>query len=126
MSVDMYAYAWEKDPIINGIIALSGTASTGASTGTALASLFSGPSPYSSWYTLSSTLNCGGKETGNKTVDCMRGKSFKQIFGAIEANSSNAMAAGFWPTPDSRVVFADTDARAKSGKFAKVVSSESL
>jgi len=121
MSVDMYAYAWEKDPIISGIVALSGTASLGASAGTAMASLSSGINQYSSWYATSSKLGCGGKEAGNKTIDCMRGKSFKQIFAAINADNSNPMAMGFWPTPDARVIFADTDTRAKGGKFAKVV-----
>ena len=95
MSVDMYAYAWEKDPIINSIIALSGIASTGLSAGTALASLSSGSNQYSSWYAASSKLGCGGKEAGNKTVDCIRGKSFKQIFAAIDADYSKPMAAGF-------------------------------
>jgi cholinesterase len=123
MSVDMYAHAWEKDPIINGIIALSGTASSGASAGAAVASLSSGSKQYSPWYVASSKLGCGEKETGNKTVDCMRGKSFKQIFAALDAGSSIPMSWAFWPTPDARVVFADTDARAKGGKFAKVVSS---
>jgi cholinesterase len=119
MSVDMYAYAWEKDPIISGIIALSGTASSGVGTGALLATL---TSDYKSWYEASSRLGCGGKEAGNKTVDCMRGKSFQQIFKVYDTNSSNPMAAGFWPTPDAKLIFADTDARTKAGKFAKVVS----
>jgi hypothetical protein len=52
----------------------------------------------------------------------MRGKSFKQIFAAIDADYSKPMGAGFWPMPDAKLVFADTNMRAKEGKFAKVVS----
>src|ERR1700761_8281259 len=57
-SVDMYAYAWKKDPIIAGIIAQSGSAGT-QRTGLDRSGSISGP-----WFQSTKRLGCGDQEIG--------------------------------------------------------------
>jgi cholinesterase len=107
--VDDYAYAWTKDPIINGFIAQSGSASLGPSK----------PKNGSAWYAVSQKLGCGGAEVGAKTIDCMRGKSREEISKASATGSP--MNSGFGPTVDEKIIFSDLAARKKGGNFIKRV-----
>jgi cholinesterase len=116
-AVDMYAYTWKDDPIINGIIPQSGVAGIGSpSTG----------SPHAAWYQASSGLGCGGAEAGAKTVDCMRGKTNKEVNDQLAKMGSTALSNAFGPKADGKVVFADNGARGDRGDLAKVVSTASV
>jgi cholinesterase len=100
-SVDMYSYAWTKDPIVSAISPMSGNA---------------GARPQnngSSWFSTSQKLGCGGAEAGEKTLACMRGKDTTTILNAFKGTQ-------FWPTADGKVVFSDYDKRLAEGNFIKV------
>lgn len=111
-SVDLYSFAWTKDPIVNGFIAQSGSAS------------LSGGSPVnmSYWYNISSTLGCGGAEAGDKTVACMRGKDANVIMDSVGKLAAGQLSAGFGPAVDNKTVFSDTARRSTAGNFIKRVS----
>lgn len=113
-AVDMYAYAWTKDPIISGIICQSGAAG-------AMPPAASGKIPHSAWYDMSRAMGCGGPEVGDRTVDCMRGKSFNDINKQLDTMVSGPGITPFAPHPDGKVVFQDTAQRGDSGNFIKVV-----
>jgi cholinesterase len=119
MSVDFYAYAYTKDPIIHGIIPQSGTAGATArsiaTNGTATA--------VTRWSDLSQKLGCGPVADSNvsKTLACMRTKSIAAVMNAT-VPASSASAVGAWgPKVDDHIVFADTIARGTRGDFLKVV-----
>jgi cholinesterase len=114
-SVDYYAYAWPKDPIVNGFIAQSGTASGSRAMGRDQAANFN------AWYNLSSQLGCGGEETGAKTVDCVRGKPQADV-----AKTANSLRLNFGPRADGKVVFSDNKARGEAGNFIKRVRNISV
>jgi cholinesterase len=109
--VDIYSYAYTKDPIVNGFIAQSGSA--GVMPGRTLS--------YNAWYGVSAKLGCGGAEAGAKTVECMRGKPFAEISKASSAGGP--LGGAFGPTTDGKVVFADLVQRRQKGDFIKRVSS---
>ncbi|TID22676.1 hypothetical protein E2P81_ATG01804 [Venturia nashicola] len=112
-SVDMYSYAWVKDPIVNAFVPESGTASLGGSLG---------GNKTAGWYKASQKLGCGGAEAGEKTVGCMRTKPWTEVLGSIKPQGSQASLGGmgdFGPTPDGKVVFDDYKARAAAGNFIK-------
>ncbi|KAF2666680.1 alpha/beta-hydrolase [Microthyrium microscopicum] len=110
-SVDIYSYAWadEKDPIVNGFIAESGSAPQ--NTGWL-------PRP-KSWFELSSRLGCGGEEKGKQTVDCMRGKSLQDVMAGVGTNGKTRrdISRAFTPVVDGKRYFADYDKRSAEGKF---------
>jgi cholinesterase len=116
-AVDMYAYAWAKDPIINGVIAQSGSAGARPPTGGSAAT------PNAAWYRASEALGCGGSDAGVKTVDCMRQKPAEQIQKQLDAMTTGPGITPFGPSgSDSSILPKDIQARAQSGNFAKVVS----
>lgn len=113
MSVDSYAYAWTKDPIVSGLISQSGTAFLGKKF----------PQNNPSWYKISQNAGCGGKEAGQKTVDCMRRLPvhiLMKAMGSGVAGIATAMS-GFGPTVDDKVVFNNYEARAAAGMFIQIV-----
>jgi cholinesterase len=112
MSVDYYAYAWTKDPIVTGFIAESGSA---ANTAGSAQNLSAG------WYMASQKLGCGGVEAGQKTLACMQSKPWRSIMDSIEKRgvTPNMGAGGFGPTVDNKLVFSDYAARKASGNFIK-------
>ena|ERR1700712_5372568 len=112
----MFAYAWAKDPLINGIIAQSGSANIRPR---ASASASAVPA----WFRVSEALGCGPVELGEKAMECMRGKTSQEVQKVLE-NQTGGSTMSFGPVPDGKVIFSDTAARAKSGNFAKVVSFE--
>jgi cholinesterase len=107
--------AWTKDPIVNAFIPESGTVSISASDPNADTTI--------RWYKTSQKLGCGGKEAGEKTVDCMRAKPWKAVLDAIKPEGAQASALGgmgdFGPQADGKVVFRDYKARAAAGNFIK-------
>jgi cholinesterase len=121
-SVDHYAYAWYKDPIVNGFIASSGTAM--------MTQLTMGPGGRSGgrsgshWYTLSKTLGCGGEEAGAATVKCVQSKSMKDVLSAMpsQGGAVAGIPGGFGPLPDEQTVFSDIYAKAKRGELSRKVA----
>jgi cholinesterase len=111
-SVDYYSYAWTKDPIVNGFIPQSGTVSSGGR-----GAETDKTKPFPDWYALSEKLGCGGRESGEKTLECMRSKPAADIMKTV-----NAGKTGFGPMPDERVVFSDNKKRAEAGNFIKRVT----
>jgi cholinesterase len=111
-SVDFYSYAWTKDPIVHGFIPESGTASNRAGS----------DNSSSSWYAASKVLGCGGEDVGEKSVDCMRSKPFKDILTAIKSVGGGGRGGGmgaFGPKADGKTVFSDYAARRAAGNFIK-------
>ncbi|TVY24137.1 Acetylcholinesterase [Lachnellula hyalina] len=106
VSVDLYSYAWVKDPIASGFIAESGTA-------------FSWGLPHAkadiaaSWFTVTATLGCGNASSDSTSVlSCMRSKTSTAILGALPAASGIAAVLGYFgPTIDDTVVFANYSER---------------
>ena len=112
-SVDYYDYAWTSDPIVNGFITESGTATS-----------FSNPAPPNNtayWFNATEKLDCGGASAGiPATVACMRTKSFQEILNATASPPGVAALLGeFGPTADDQVVFSDYAARAAAGNFTR-------
>jgi cholinesterase len=114
-AVDIYAYAWadEKDPVVNGFICESGSA------------------PWTegnkwnpeAWYSLSERLGCGGSEKANTTVACMRTKPYEEILQASKSGpGKKELFRRFYPVIDEKVIFSDYDKRAAAGRFIKKVS----
>lgn len=123
VSVDMYSYAWTKDPIVNAFIPQSGTWELGEAIG------MGGPDPTANWYKASQKLGCGGAEKGEQTVACMQSKPWKEILRATRREGVATAFGGmgdFGPTVDEKIVFSDYAARAKAGKFIKRVSWKSF
>ena len=113
--MDFFSLAWTADPIVNGFIMQSGSAGI-------MPTLSRDPS--SNWYDLTKKLGCGGVESGNQTVDCMRQKPFEDITKATGSGSS--FTTPFTPTADDKVVFKDMAARKKAGNFIKKVTYHSI
>jgi hypothetical protein len=113
IAVDLYAYAWTKDPIVNGFIAQSGSALlrvSGVKVG-----------DYSEWYAVSKKLGCGGSEAGEKTVACMQGKKFEDILTSWTASPDFSKSNAFGVYPDNRTAWSDFFTRGKRGEFVKRV-----
>jgi len=113
-SVDMYAFAWAKDPIVYGLIGESGVASnpTGPPVNTS-----------AGWWISSRKLGCGGIEAGEATLACMRKQTWQDVLDSIERRgvTPNLAAGGFGPVlDDNKVVFPDYAKRRSEGNFAKL------
>lgn len=115
-AVDMYAYTYQDDPIVAGIISHSGTA---------LSSVAGSPDyAQSRFKELADGLGCNSGDV----VTCMRSKDWH----AIENASSKLKSAPttalyspvFQPVVDNKTVFGFSDYQSMSaaGKFAKIVS----
>ncbi|CAD6439808.1 c676aaa1-4651-4aa4-8ceb-bae45132be8a [Sclerotinia trifoliorum] len=111
-SVDLYNYAWVKDPIVAGFIPESGTALSwglpNQAENVALA-----------WYNVTEAVGCGGASSGNVTA-CMRTKNTTEIINGISATSGSGGSLGsFGPTVDEIVVFSNYTERSLAGNFTK-------
>ena len=113
-SVDYISYAFPDDPIANGLIPQSGLA------GGPIVPEANETAALQQWYNVSSSLGCGGPESGNVTVDCVRTKDFNAILKAIEPLQTTAVLSNFGPTIDEKVVFSNYSLRGEEGSFAKV------
>jgi cholinesterase len=117
-SVDNYAYAWakEKDPIVNGIIAQSGSASANRGS-----NMVTSSNNTDAWAKQARTLNCPTE--GTASLDCVRGKPWLDVLNAVRGGptlSGGAMSP-FSPTADEEVVFSNYAEQARKGQFIKVV-----
>jgi len=115
-AVDMYAYSYQDDPIVAGIISHSGTA----------LSFVSNSPDYSQkrFLELASGLGC----TSGDVVACMRSKDWHDTENATAklkpAPTTTLYSPIFQPTVDNKTVFSLTDyqSMSASGKFANIVS----
>ncbi len=115
-AVDQYAYSYQDDPIVAGIISHSGTA---------LSYVANSPE-YSQkrFLELASGLGC----TSGDAVACMRSKDWQDIEKAVPklkpAPTTALYSPVFQPTVDNKTVFsfADYQSMSAAGKFAKIVS----
>ncbi|KAF5268941.1 hypothetical protein FOXYS1_153 [Fusarium oxysporum] len=115
VAVDYWTYAYQKDPIVNGIIAPSGNA-------------FSFPVNAKSvqeknWNSVVSTVGCSDADD---VMACMRKADWEDIkaaAAAIKPASSSSVLRSippFYPKPDGEIVFSDYVSLTKAGSFAKV------
>lgn len=117
LAVDAYAYAFQKDPIVAGIIAHSGTIFSFPLNSREISSKH--------WYNASSLVGCGSE---GDVLDCMTNKSAEELREATDRippppNTGIARSQPvFQPTPDGEVIFDDYDALALEGNFARIVS----
>ena len=114
ISIDLYAYAWTKDPIVNGFIEESG----------AYGILTTGPAfdQQTLWYVASNASGCGDISAGpERTTTCMRGLAPEKIVSAISYYWS---IASYLPVVDDVTVFSaeKQKAKANSGDFIQRVS----
>ncbi|KAF2674205.1 alpha/beta-hydrolase [Microthyrium microscopicum] len=112
-SIDMYQYAYPKNPIARAFIQESGTAQD-----------FFNPAPnnnFNAWFNASSKLGCGGEGTYlQDSVDCVRTKPFQQVLDAIrDPNPLTSLLGAFGPTVDTKTVFSDYTSRSAKGEFAQ-------
>lgn len=116
-STEFYSYAWTADPIISGFIVESGAGASLSPGGSASANV-SAP-----WFTISQRAGCGGVEAGEKTLECMRAKPWKEILGVMDKRTviPDGVSGAFTPVADGKVVFTDVAKRRKEGNFIKAV-----
>ena len=116
-SVDYWSFAWRNDPIVAGLIPMSGTS---------LSFLPNTPDySRSLWYNVSQTVGCGGPaDDAADVLSCVRSRNASTILSAaarVPALSTQALAqATFHPTVDNITVFPDYQQLAASGAFAKI------
>lgn len=114
-SVDLYSYAYRRDPIVKGFIAQSGAASNRGGGIDAV---------QKAWYEASEKIGCGGAAAGNQTVECMRKKTTQEILDSIRPEGAVLAlgSSGFTPVADGKIVFSDYEDRRSRGQFIKAVS----
>lgn len=116
-AVDYYSFAWEKDPIVSGLISHSGT------------SLSFNPNTveYAQriWYNVSQAIGCGGPtDDAPAVLVCVRAANVTTVMAAaakVPALPTIALApATFHPTVDNITVFGNYEELSASGAFAKI------
>lgn len=116
-SVDYYAYAWAKDPIVNGFISQSGTAM--------MSDLFKPVSNKAeAWFQMSKKAGCGGPEAGAESLKCVQSKTVQQLQNALPPPTGTGfemLVPAFIPTADEKTVFSNVYERARNGDFAQQV-----
>lgn len=121
MSVDYWPYAYQQDPIVKGIIAMSGTA-------------FSYPTSQQpvrdNFASVVASVNC---TSSNDALACMRGLNWKTIQAAAitmppsgKAGSNLQPSPPFRPVVDGDVIVSDYLNKTMEGQFAKIVSLKTL
>jgi cholinesterase len=115
-ATDYYAFGWKDDPIVHGVIPMSGSVFT---RGIAAAE------NNDAWFRASSGLGCGGAEAGEQTLKCMMEKNWKDVLKFVQSGM-RVPGKTFGPIFDEKIIFKDYSARARAGFFAKVVGRNSL
>ena len=118
-AVDFYAYAHTTDPIVAGLISVSGTA---------LSFLPNTPDfSHQSFLAAAASVGCTGSDE-DLVVACMRQVEFKILLNATRSVKPLPSAAliqpVFHPTVDNKTVFTRQDylAKGQAGEFARIVS----
>jgi carboxylesterase type B len=116
-AVDYWAYAWKNDPIVSGLIPMSGTS----------LSFVPNTVEYSQsiWYNVSQTIGCGGAaDDAAAVVSCVRSANMSALLAAsakVPGLPSVALTqATFHPTVDNITVFEDYQQLSSDGCFAKI------
>ncbi|KAH7069523.1 cholinesterase precursor [Paraphoma chrysanthemicola] len=116
-SVDYWSFAWRTEPIVSGLIPMSGTS----------LSFLPNTKEYSQslWYNVSQTIGCGGpNDDSTQVLSCVRSRNTSVILAAaarVPPLPTQATAqATFHPTIDNITVFADYEQLSASGAFAKI------
>lgn len=114
-AVDYFAFAWRDDPIVAGLISHSGTSlSFEPNTEAYAQSLF---------FNVSEAVGCGSG-VSEAAVACVQQADASAVLAAaakVPALPTIALAqAAFHPTVDGELVFADYEARARAGSFARI------
>ncbi|KAF2832580.1 cholinesterase precursor [Ophiobolus disseminans] len=116
-SVDYWSFAWKADPIVSGLIPMSGTS----------LSFLPNTQDYSRmlWYNVSQTVGCGGpNDDSAEVLSCVRSMNTAVLLAAaarVPPLPTQATAqATFHPTVDNVTVFADYERLSASGAFAKI------
>ena len=115
VAVDYFTYAYKEDPIIAGVVPMSGTA------------LSMEPNTQEQsqgyWFTAAEAAGCEGGD--EEVLECMRGKSTDELLSAVKAvpfAPTRALTQPvFHPTIDNATVFADYESLSQQGAFVKVV-----
>ena len=115
-SVDLYSYAWTKDPIVAGTILQSGAANA---FGNRKAS-----SAATQWSAVTAQLGCGNSSTSSnqQVLACMRQDNITWQKIEAAANTAVGLAAvlgNFGPTIDEKTVFSNYTDRALKGQYIK-------
>lgn len=108
-SVDYWSDSYVDDPIVKGIVALSGNALG--------CRLTSRDTSQQHWEEFTGALNCS---SASNVLDCVRKPDMQEVVAALGGNLTKSEL--FRPTVDQELVFADFDERVKSGALAKIVS----
>lgn len=113
-AVDYFAFAWRDNPIVAGLISHSGTSlSFNPNTEAYAQSLFSN---------VSQAIGCGSDAAA--AVTCVQQADASAVLAAaskVPVLPTIALAqAAFHPTVDGELVFADYEARARDGSFARI------
>ena len=116
-SVDYWAYAWKKDPIVSGLIPMSGTSLSFIPNTVEYAQ--------SIWYNVSQAIGCGGpNDDAAAVVSCVRSADMSAVLAASAKvptlPSVGLKQATFHPTVDNTTVFADYEQLSEAGSFAKI------
>lgn len=116
-SVDYWSFAHKEDPIVSGLISMSGTS----------LSFLPNTNAYSEslWYNVSLTIGCGGSQDDPaKVLACVRSKNASVILAAaakVPPLPTTAITqATFHPTIDNVTVFVDYEHLSASGAFARI------
>ncbi|KAF2841707.1 acetylcholinesterase [Patellaria atrata CBS 101060] len=112
ISVDMYNYAWYKDPIVKGLIMHSGTSfiEDGIST------------RYSNFSYVAGQVGCGDTSSAEEELACMKTIDAVTLETVIadHLNAGATPGLAFGPSADEKVVFFNYTERALQGKLMKV------
>jgi cholinesterase len=113
-AVDIYNFAWYKDPIVNGLIMDSGTAFIEAGLGPR----------YSDFSYVASRVGCGNTSNALEELACMKEIDGSILEGLIEDNYNMGLtpSLAFGPSADEKIVFSNYTDRALQGKLTNVVS----
>lgn len=98
-SVDIYSYAWNNDPIVNGFISQSGTARAFGPLDQDAAT--------AQWQSASSTAGCKGSESD--ALECMKTLPATKVLSAIQSSAT------FGAIIDEKIVFSDYSSRKPVG-----------
>jgi cholinesterase len=118
-SVDIYNYAWYKDPIVKGLIMDSGTSF--------IEDIFNSgvPGPrYSNFTYVASQFGCNNTSGPREEIACMKTVDAANIerIVADDVNAGSPANLAFGPAADEKTVFANWTERVLQGKITKLVS----
>ncbi|KAI2710215.1 hypothetical protein CBS147332_5916 [Penicillium roqueforti] len=113
-SVDYWAYAYQSEPLVTGLISHSGTALSFPTNNRTTAA--------EHWYTVSAQLGCG---SSGDVLPCMRKQNASAILAAASAvkvptTNPARKSPAFQPTVDDVTVFENYTLLSQQGKFARI------